>query len=73
MCHVEMIVMFVIAHGFDIVIKNRAGSNGHLVAQIRTCLIESYRIEGSQHSDIGNDGDIVLRMAVAVRRYITNK
>ena len=38
-----------------------------LLAEVGTCLIQSNRIERSKHPDVGQDGSVILIMAVTVR------
>ena len=41
-----------------------------LEAGIEACPIQCQRIEGCEHTDVGNDRSIVLRVAVTVRGYV---
>ena len=46
--------------------KYAVWQRGLFVACIRACEVKRNRVEGSEHSDVGEDGSVVLRMAVAV-------
>ena len=61
-----IVVMVGVAELFNVVVQTAAGNGGHLVAQVCTCLIESDRVKGGEHTNIGNDGDVVFTVAVAV-------
>ena len=50
-----------------------SADHGLAVDRVRAGHIQGNRIEGSEHAHIRNDGDVVLRMAVAVRGYVDNQ
>ena len=42
------------------------------VAEVGAAKIQRHRVEGSEHSHVGNDGHVVFRVAVAERRHVHN-
>ena len=43
------------------------------VRRIRTGLVQSNRIKRSKHADVGDYRQIVLRVAIAIRRHVNDK
>ena len=70
---IRMFLMMVMVTFLQIMTKHTLLDRSHPVAQIRTRLIQSDRIKRCQHSDIRDDRDIVFRVAVTVRRDITDQ
>ena len=56
-----------------IVAELAVGQRLRLHAHINARLIQRQRIKGSEHADIGQNGRVVLGVAVAVRRNILNQ
>lgn len=67
MSHMEMVVMLFISMFLKILTQDALLDRRHLVAQIRAGHIQSHGIKGRQHTHIGDNGNIIFRMAVAVR------
>lgn len=43
------------------------------IDRVDACLVKGYRVEGGEHPHIRHDGEIVLRVAIAVRRDVDDK
>ena len=52
--------------GGQVVRQLAAGQNGHVVAGVGAGLVQRHRVEGGEHAHIGDDGRVVLGVAVAV-------
>ena len=57
----------------DILPKYTLCNRSCLITQISTGLIKCYRIKRCQHTDIGNDRNIILCVAVTIWKYITDQ
>ena len=64
----EVVVMTMLA-----LCQNAAADDRLTVDGIRTGLVECNRVEGGEHTDIGHDWNVVLWVAVAVRRNIDDQ
>ena len=72
--HMEVLMIRVfMPEGFHMFVQPASRGNWHLVAQVNTGLVQSNRIKGRKHTDIRYDRNIVFRVAVAVRRDITDQ
>ena len=69
------VVMTLAAFGILLQIPGQLASRQRVssAAEVCTGLVDCDHISGGQHTDIRQDGYIVLRVAVAVGRYIYNK
>ena len=50
-------------------VANRRG----LLAKVSACLVQSHGVEGREHPNVGQNGCIILIMAVTVRRNVHNQ
>ena len=65
MVHVEMLmVMLRMAEFLQMLVQLAAGNDRLLVTKVNAGLIQSHRVKGGQHTHIGDDGDVVLGVAV---------
>ena len=66
MVQVEILVVWILlSEGLDMLIQPASLQDGHLVAQVDACLIQSNRIEGSKHSNIRDNWNVIFCMTVA--------
>ena len=56
-----------------VLFQNASGNDRLAVDSVHTGHIESHRVEGSEHADVRDNRDIVLRVAVTVWRYVCDK
>lgn len=49
------------------------GDDGHSIHCIHTCLVESHRIEGGKEAHIGDNGQVILAVAVTVGGYFNDQ
>ena len=70
---VEEVVTVAEMSGVHLVRQLRPGQRGLLETGIDTRLVERERVEGGKHAHVGNDRDVVARMAVARGRHIADK
>ena len=74
MVQVEVFVIgILVPEQLDVLIQTAALTNRRFVGKIDTGLIQCNRIEGGQHPDIRDDGNVVFAVTVTEGRNITDQ
>ena len=68
----KVVMMILMIMLMEPVIQQAAGDHRCSVAGIGAGLIQSHRIKGSKHAHIGDDGSVVLAMAIAIGRNLVD-
>ena len=69
---VFVIVVFIPVK-LDMEVEAASFTDRHPIAKVHTGLIQCNRVKGGKHADIGNNGNIIFRMAVAERRHVADQ
>ena len=63
----EVVVVVVPVRFCEVVTKLAVRQGCRLLSGIDTCLVDGHGVEGGKHPDVGEDGGVIVTVAVAVR------